>query len=136
MQARSRNRTFSTLSEYRNLTSRNETHDATKVTTRKILGTLSDPSLIHVIKKLRSDFSLKNFVETGTYEGETSFFLSGIFEKVFTCDVHDWPKRNHFYFKDNIEYEILDSPSYLTKNLAEIKDEPCFLLALGSLPRQ
>ncbi len=59
-------------------------------------GTLSDPNIIDSIKKLKLDFELTNFVETGTYNGETSFFFSGIFDQVFTCDVYDSPKRIPF----------------------------------------
>jgi hypothetical protein len=123
IQSRSRSRSFATLSQYNAFMRGQE-----KAKSRYVLGTLSDPSFIRVVKKLKSDFLLENFVETGTYEGETSFFFSGIFGKVFTCDVLDWPKRMHFYFKDNIKYEVLDSPKFLKKHLPEIIENSLFLL--------
>ena len=58
--------------------------------------TLIDPALVGVIKRLREDFALKNFVETGTYDGETSFFFSCLFAQVFTCDNIDHARKLNF----------------------------------------
>lgn len=91
-------------------------------------GALCDSQFVALVKELRSKFNLLNFVETGTHEGETSFFFSGIFDWVFTCDVRDYPKRAHFYFKDNIVYEVMDSPEFLRKHLAQISEHSIFFL--------
>lgn len=90
--------------------------------------TVIDPNLIRVIKKLKADFQLINFVETGTFDGDTSLFFSLIFDRVFTCDVVDHPRRPEFYFRDNLTYETKSSPNFLRDHLNEIKSRSLFYL--------
>lgn len=87
-----------------------------------------DPGLVKIIKKLKADFSLRNFVETGTYDGETSLAMSLIFERIFTCDVKDWKRRPEFYFTDNLIYETKTSPDFLRAHLPEIRKQSLFYL--------
>lgn len=82
--------------------------------------TIIDPELIRVVKRLRKVFNLINFVETGTYDGDTSLFFSLIFDKVFTCDVIDHKRRPEFYLMDNLLYETKTSPEFLKDHLKEI----------------
>ncbi len=95
---------------------------------RPTFGVLSDPELIQVVKKLKDDFGLRNFVETGTYFGETSFFFSGLFDKVFTCDVTDYPRRIEFYCRPNLTYETKTSPRFLLDHLNETRLHSFFFL--------
>lgn len=87
-----------------------------------------DPDVTRIIKKLKADFSLRNFIETGTYDGETSVSMSLLFERVFTCDVKDWARRLEFYCAENITYEVKSSPDFLRAHLPEIKQGSFFFL--------
>jgi hypothetical protein len=87
-----------------------------------------DPNFMHVVKKLQGDFGLRNFVETGTYDGETSLAMSLLFEKVLTCDVIDWKRKPEIYFADNVAYETQNSPDFLRAHLAEIRKQSLFFL--------
>lgn len=87
-----------------------------------------DPNFVRVIKKLQADFGLRNFVETGTYDGETSLAMSLLFDKVFTCDVKDWQRQPDFYFVDNMIYETKSSPDFLRGHLPEIRKHSLFFL--------
>jgi hypothetical protein len=90
--------------------------------------TIIDPQLYRLIKQLRGEFRLKNFVETGTYEGETALAMSLLFERVFTCDAKDWPRPADFYFADNLIYETKSSPDFLRAHLSEIRNQSLFFL--------
>lgn len=92
------------------------------------ISSLIDPPLVNIIKKLKDDCNLRNFVETGTYFGETSFFFSLLFDRVFTCDVVDHPKRVDFFFRNNLVYETCSSPDFLRRHLAEIREHSMFYL--------
>ena len=87
-----------------------------------------DRNFIKVIQKLQADFGLKNFVETGTYDGETSLAMSLLFDKVYTCDVKDWPRQPDLYFVDNVLYETKSSPDFLRAHLPEIRKHSIFFL--------
>jgi hypothetical protein len=87
-----------------------------------------DPSLVLIIKKLQTDFQLKNFVETGTYDGETTIAMSLLFDRVFTCDVKDWKRRIDFYYARNVLYETKNSPEFLRAHLPEIRKQSLFYL--------
>jgi hypothetical protein len=87
-----------------------------------------DPDFVRIVKKLQADFGLRNFVETGTYDGETSLAMSLLFEKVFTCDVIDWKRRPEIYFADNLTYETKTSPDFLRAHLPEIRKQSIFFL--------
>ena len=86
------------------------------------------PDFVRIVKKLQTDFGLRNFVETGTYDGETSLAMSLLFEKVFTCDVIDWKRRPEIYFADNLTYETKTSPDFLRAHLPEIRKQSIFFL--------
>jgi hypothetical protein len=90
--------------------------------------TVIDPELHRTIRKLRDDFRAQNFVETGTYEGETALAMSLLFDRVFTCDVKDWPRPVDFYFADNLIYETKSSPDFLRAHLTEIRNQSLFFL--------
>ena len=87
-----------------------------------------DPNFVRLIKKLKADFGLRNFVETGTYNGETSVAMSLLFDKVFTCDVIDWKRQPELYFADNLVYETRNSPEFLRAHLPEIRSQSMFFL--------
>jgi hypothetical protein len=89
---------------------------------------IMDPNFVHVVKKLQADFGLRNFVETGTYDGETAIVMSLLFDKVFTCDVIDWKRPPEIYYADNLIYETRNSPEFLRAHLPEIRKNSLFFL--------
>lgn len=95
---------------------------------RFVCRVVIDPNLVVIIRKLQADFRLLNFVETGTYDGETSLAMSLLFERVFTCDVKDWKRRIDFYYARNLTYETKSSPDFLRAHLAEIRGQSLFYL--------
>lgn len=95
---------------------------------RFVCRVIVDPDLVLIIKKLQADFRLLNFVETGTYDGETSIAMSLLFERVFTCDVKDWKRRLEFYYARNLVYETKSSPEFLRAHLPEIRTRSLFYL--------
>ncbi|KAF0230719.1 MAG: hypothetical protein FD177_2845 [Desulfovibrionaceae bacterium] len=101
---------------------------ATYLLANYLCRTVGDPSLIHILRRLIQDFALKNFVETGTFDGDTSFSMSFLFEQVYTCDVVDHPRRPDFYLRDNIVYETMTSPEFLKKHLAKFRTNSLFYL--------
>jgi len=91
-------------------------------------GVFVDPPLIQIVKKLQTDFKLRNFVETGTFEGETSMAMTFLFDRVYTCDVRDWPRALDFYCSASLTYETLTSPDFLRKHLPAIREHSLFFL--------
>lgn len=63
---------------------------------------------VELIKKLVSEFAVKNFVETGTYEGSTTVWASKHFEKVYTIE-----KSEHFYQQTRKKYEHLENIDFI-----------------------
>lgn len=73
-----------------------------------------------LILELASKFATNVFVETGTYEGYTSFWASKYFHKVFTIEMsRDFflQTSNNFKHLDNIEFIYGDSRLELKKLL-------------------
>ncbi|MGA2684989.1 MAG: hypothetical protein ABSF51_08055 [Verrucomicrobiota bacterium] len=91
-------------------------------------GVFVDPPMIQIIKKFQTDFQLHNFVETGTFEGESSFAMTLLFDRVYTCDVRDWPRGLDFYCSANLTYETTTSPEFLRKHLPAIREHSLFFL--------
>jgi len=90
--------------------------------------TISDMQFAKVVQKLKTDFHLARFIETGTYDGDTSLFMSLLFEKVYTCDVIDHPKRPDFFLVGNIVYETISSPDFLLRHATEFGSDSMFYL--------
>jgi hypothetical protein len=65
-------------------------------------GVFVDSPLIQIVKKSQADFKLRNFVETGTFEGDTSVAMTFLFDWVYTCDVRGWPRALDFYCSSNL----------------------------------
>ena len=91
-------------------------------------GVFVDSPLIQIIKRFQTDFGLHNFVETGTFEGESSVAMTFLFKHVYTCDVRDWPRSLDFYCSANLTYETLNSPDFLRKHMAVIREQSLFFL--------
>jgi|GEM_PF-5214191 predicted O-methyltransferase YrrM len=51
---------------------------------------LTDKFLYNEIIRLRDEYQIKTFIETGTHVGASSIIASEIFEQVITCENHDW----------------------------------------------
>lgn len=51
---------------------------------------LSDRFLFNEILKLKEEFSVNLFIETGTHVGNSAMIAAEHFSKVITCENHDW----------------------------------------------
>lgn len=81
---------------------------------------LSDKFLLNEILKLKKELSINLFIETGTHVGESSLIASEFFERVLTCENHDW------YFqiaKKNITESDKSNINYYKKSSLELFDE-------------
>lgn len=87
-----------------------------------------DAPLIRIMQHFRDVHGLKQFVETGTYDGDTSFAMSFVFDHVFTCDVVDYARRPEFYFRENITYEVCPSTEFLPRHIQTIAKGSLFYL--------
>lgn len=81
--------------------------------------------------KLAAEFSIKSFVETGTYEGNTAVWASAHFEKVYTIELSE-----HFHREtldkhknlENVEFIFGDSRTQLEKIIGETRESAIFWL--------
>ncbi len=86
---------------------------------------------VDLIFELAAEFSIKNFVETGTYEGHTAIWAAENFEKVFTIEFSE-----HFYraafdscrHLENVKFIFGDSRTQLEKIVGELKEPAVFWL--------
>ncbi len=84
-----------------------------------------------LINKVRSHYKIKNFVETGTYMGDTSLALSSYFENIFTVELNKkLYERSLKRLKkcDNVFCYNLSSEIFLKKIISKIKNQSIFFL--------
>jgi hypothetical protein len=78
-----------------------------------------------LIEKIVSSYRVQNFVETGTYHGETSIWASNIFKNVFTIEnsveLHK-QTANKYREIDNIEFLLGDSRMRLKETLEKLEE--------------
>lgn len=87
-----------------------------------------DAPLIRIMQLFRDSYGLNHFVETGTYDGDTSFAMSFVFARVFTCDVVEYQRRPEFYYRGNITYDVCPSTEFLPKHIGTINKKSLFYL--------
>ena len=96
-----------------------------------------------IIQRLKDEFKLRTFVETGTHLGETSAWASGIFEQVFTIEAseayHREARRRHAALT-NVEFLLGDSRTRLAETVARLSSPALFWLdahwmGSGTLPQ-
>ena len=92
------------------------------------LKTVIDVDFLDVVRRLQEDFKLSAFVETGTYEGDTSLLMSHFFESVFTCDIEDHNKPIEFLIRRNLVFRLLDSRKFLESIKASVAKRTFFFL--------
>jgi hypothetical protein len=92
------------------------------------LKTVVDEDFVDTVLRLQRDFSLRTFVETGTYEGDTSLLLSRFFEAVYTCDIEDHNKPIEFLLRRNLVFQVLDSRAFLQSIKAQVAWQTFFFL--------
>lgn len=84
-----------------------------------------------LITKLATDFSIKNFVETGTYKGNTAIWASQYFNKVLTLEysreLYDEAVRQ-FHSISNIEFIFGDSRTELSQIVERLEGISLFWL--------
>lgn len=88
-----------------------------------------DKNIIEEIMKIRDQFSIKHFVETGTYEGVGARFWSKRFDFVHTCEnnprIFETAKHNCRNYR-NIELNFTNSPDFLREIRNKLGDIPVF----------
>ncbi|MGB8852067.1 MAG: hypothetical protein WCC69_00690 [Pirellulales bacterium] len=92
------------------------------------LKTVGDGDFIDVVRKLQVDLLLRTFVETGTYEGDTSLLMSHFFESVYTCDIEDHNKPIEFMLRRNLRFAVADSRRFLESIKTHVSDRTFFFL--------
>jgi hypothetical protein len=77
----------------------------------------TDKKAIQTILKLRDEFKVTDFIETGTFKGTNAKLYSQYFQNVFSCEINEnYYKEAKEKCKDyeNIKIYNIDSPSFLT----------------------
>lgn len=67
---------------------------------------LTDKFLLDEIIKLKNKYNVRTYIETGTHVGGSSLIASEHFEKVITCENHNWyfeKAKANLLGKENIE---------------------------------
>ena len=78
----------------------------------------TDKEALRTINKLRDEFGISDFIETGTYKGVNADIQSKNFNRVFTCEINpDYYIQANLRLKDreNVYIEKMDSPSFLRR---------------------
>jgi hypothetical protein len=87
------------------------------------------------ISQIRDEYGLKIAVETGTFRGEGSRFLSQFFSKVYTVELIESCFRNlDFSDKPNIVSILGKSTEFLSNILVNEIDSPCLFWLDAHLP--
>lgn len=84
-----------------------------------------------LIVELQKEFKYKNFIETGTYKGETSIWASTHFEQVFTIEIDpnlSLEASQKASSRKNIEFIVGDSSNELSKISARVTGSSIFWL--------
>lgn len=90
------------------------------------------PSInLDFLKQLRSDYkNYPNFIETGTYRGDTILHMEQYFSKLYTIEIKKQFYENvkNKYKGDKINFYLGDSGEVLTKILSNINGQSIFFL--------
>jgi hypothetical protein len=82
------------------------------------------PEVASIVTYLKSHYQLQDAVETGTYEGNTTMFLSLLFDKVYSFEIlesmHERSKKS-LAGQENIELILGSSGKNLVPLLAKLK---------------
>ena len=91
------------------------------------MGNVSFGTPTAIVEKMRTEFKLGEFVETGTYLGNTAAWASEQFERVFTIegspDFHQQASKHH-QERRNIEFLLGDSRTMLSEVVARLGNTP------------
>lgn len=91
------------------------------------MGNVSFGAPREIIETLRSNFQLRTFVETGTYQAQTAHWASGCFEQVFTIEGSPEFHRaaqERYHDQRNIEFLLGDSGSMLREVITRLGSKP------------
>ncbi len=89
----------------------------------------SIPKLL--VEKIIQDFPIDNFIETGTYKGDSSFWAANYFKNVYTIEIDKEISRETSERKDcpaNVRFFVGDSRDVLPKIVEELKGTSFFWL--------
>ena len=95
------------------------------------MGAVSFGTPKKLVLMIRDHFSIKTFIETGTYKGKTSMWASGMFDKVFTIEnskeLFDSTSEKLEKY-ENIRFLFGNSAMQLKNVIDEIKQPAIFWL--------
>jgi len=83
------------------------------------------------VLSIKNEFNIKYFVETGTYVGNTAYWASQYFDRVFTIEKSEelWQKASSNYTGvDNVQFIIGDSRQMLREVVGKIISPAIFWL--------
>jgi hypothetical protein len=84
-----------------------------------------------LVTKFQKAGGIKNFIETGTFKGVTSFWAAGVFEKVYTIEIDPERSRLTASARDcpkNIEFLVGNSADVLPGLLQQVTGRSAFWL--------
>src|SRR3981081_198889 len=84
-----------------------------------------------IVLKFKEKAAIKNFVETGTFKGNTSFWAAVHFEKVYTIEIDPAISKSTASRPDcpkNIDFKIGNSKDVLPKLIDQLKGRSIFWL--------
>jgi len=79
---------------------------------------LSDKYLLNEVLKLKDEYNVKTYIETGTHVGGSAAIASIYFEKVITCENHDW-----YFERANNNLSSLNNVELYKKSSLDLFDE-------------
>jgi len=84
-----------------------------------------------IVLKFKEKAAIKNFVETGTFKGNTSFWAAAHFEKVYTIEIDPAISKSTASRPDcpkNIDFKIGNSKDVLPKLIDQLEGRSIFWL--------
>jgi FkbM family methyltransferase len=96
-----------------------------------IMGSVRMGPPAEILEKLKSNFSLQQFIETGTYLGETTYWASQLFERVITIEYSKTLYENaieRYQQQKNIQFLFGDTRSRLREIVPDLASPSVFWL--------
>ena len=81
-----------------------------------------------LVRRIRERLNIRNFIETGTFRGNTAIWAAGIFERVYTIEIDPEIRKETAQRKDatpNIEFLLGNSAEVLPEVVSKLSG-PCF----------
>jgi hypothetical protein len=93
------------------------------------MGSLTEPALANLVRGLAQKFNLAQFVETGTWNGDSAAWAAKVFPSVVTIEINDEPRQRamrKYGHLSSINFLLGDSSSILPELVAGFKGPAFF----------